>query len=159
MTILNQNHARASHANRLDGCLQFHDEVCRPVTTQASSQVCLTTSHPLEATSSPSRSILIVPGFQVSFLEASQVLEEYRSTMLAEFPFVPLPSHNVCRMYQEKPFLVKTILWTCRPPAPEASAAFETWFREHIAHQTISLMNKNLELVQALLVFLAWYAD
>lgn len=35
-------------------------------------------------------SISIVPGFDVSFLEADQVLQEYMNTMLPEFPFVPL---------------------------------------------------------------------
>ncbi|RDW76526.1 fungal specific transcription factor domain-containing protein [Aspergillus mulundensis] len=102
------------------------------------------------------RSISIVPGFEVSFSEADQVLEEYMTTMLPEFPFVPLSSTNSSDMLKDQPLLLKTILWVCRPPPPEPSAAFERWFRQHIAHHTVVLMNKSLELVQAILVFLAW---
>lgn len=101
-------------------------------------------------------SILIIPDFQVSFSEADQALQEYMTTMLPEFPFVPLPSKKSSEMIREQPFLTKTILWVCRPPSPEISAAFHSWFRQQISHETVVLMNNNLELVQALLVFLAW---
>ncbi|CAI7637649.1 unnamed protein product [Penicillium bialowiezense] len=101
-------------------------------------------------------SISIVPGFDVSFLEADQVLQEYMNTMLPEFPFVPLSFKSSSDMLKEQPLLLKTIIWVCRPPPPEISAAFENWFRQHIANQTVVSMNKNIELVQAILVFLAW---
>lgn len=90
------------------------------------------------------------------FLEADQVLQEYMTVMLPQFPFVPLPCHNAYDMFKDKPLLLKTILWVCRPPKPEAFAAFESWLRQHIAHQTVVLSNKSLELVQAILIFLAW---
>ncbi|KAM6523284.1 hypothetical protein FSOLCH5_003903 [Fusarium solani] len=77
--------------------------------------------------------------------------------MLPQFPFVPLPSIDAYDLYKRKPLLLKTILWVCRPPGPEAYAAFEDWFRQHVAYQTVVLMNKSLEIVQALLVFFAWY--
>lgn len=101
--------------------------------------------------------INIVPGFHVSFVEAGQVLQEYMTEMLPQFPFVPLSSVDAHDLYKRKPLLLKTILWVCRPPAPEAYAAFENWFRQHVAYQTVVLMNKSLEIVQALLVFFAWY--
>ncbi|KAJ3467628.1 hypothetical protein MRS44_005192 [Fusarium solani] len=101
--------------------------------------------------------ISIVPGFQISFAEAGQVLQEYMTEMLPQFPFVPLPSIDAYDLYKRKPLLLKTILWVCRPPGPEAyAAAFEDWFRQHVAYQTVVLMNKSLEIVQALLVFFAW---
>lgn len=78
------------------------------------------------------------------------------TTMLPEFPFVPLSPTNSSELIKEKPLLLNTIPWVCRPPTPEASAAFESWFRQHIASQTVVLMNKDLELVHAILVFLAW---
>ncbi|KAI8682567.1 Zn(2)-C6 fungal-type domain-containing protein [Fusarium sp. Ph1] len=100
--------------------------------------------------------ISIVPGFQISFAEAGQVLQEYMTEMLPQFPFVPLPSIDAYDLYKRKPLLIKTILWVCRPPGPETYAAFEDWFRQHVAYQTVVLMNKSLEIVQALLVFFAW---
>ncbi|KAJ5627304.1 hypothetical protein N7528_004731 [Penicillium herquei] len=110
----------------------------------------------LAGTNSPEESISIVPGFEVTFSEADEILEEYMTTMLPEFPFIPIPSKNSSQMLEDKPLLLKTILWACRPPPPEVSAAFEHWFRQHIATQTVTLMKKDLELVQAILIFLAW---
>ncbi|RTE71516.1 hypothetical protein BHE90_014088 [Fusarium euwallaceae] len=100
--------------------------------------------------------INIVPGFQISFIEADQVLQEYTAEMLPQFPFVPLPSLDAYEMYKRKPLLLKTILWVCRPPGPEAYGVLENWFRQHVAYQTVVLMNKSLEIVQALLVYFAW---
>lgn len=76
--------------------------------------------------------------------------------MLPHFPFVPLSCYNAYDLYKEKPLLLKTILWVCRPPGQEASAAFHFWFRQHVAHQIVVLLTKSLELIQAILVFLAW---
>lgn len=130
-----------------------------PATTQAPDQEF--SSIPLiqsvQASFPPrSGSIPVVPGFEIPFVEADQVLQEYMTVMLPQFPFVPLPCHNAYDMFKDKPLLLKTILWVCRPPKPEASAAFESRLRQHIAHQTVVLGNKSLELVQTILVFLAW---
>ena len=78
------------------------------------------------------------------------------TTMVPEFPFVPLSTKNSSSMLKDKPLLLKTILWVCRPPPPEVSAVFESWFRQHVANEAVVLMHKELELVQAILVFLAW---
>ena len=99
-------------------------------------------------------SILIHPGFQVS--EADNVLSDYMVNMTPEFPFVPLRSGTSSWMLKKNPLLTKTILGVCRPPAPDVSAAFEKWFRKTIAHETVVLGKKNIELVQSILVFLAW---
>ncbi|OGM49707.1 hypothetical protein ABOM_001909, partial [Aspergillus bombycis] len=147
MTILHQDRERVSRTDRLPPHSQFPNEGSTSYQDHP----------PLDATTPPpSGSISIVPGFEVSFVEANQALQEYMTVMLPEFPFVPLPSLKACDMYKDKPFLLKTILWACRPPGPDVSATFEKWFRQYIAHQTISLVNKNLELVQALLLFFAW---
>ncbi|KAG6367228.1 hypothetical protein INS49_001413 [Diaporthe citri] len=130
-----------------------------PATTQASDQEfsSIPLIQPVQASFPPrSGSIPIVPGFEIPFVEADQVLQEYVTFMLPQFPFVPLPCHNAYDMFKDKPLLLKTILRVCRPPKPEASAAFESRLRQHIAHQTVVLANKSLELVQTILVFLAW---
>lgn len=103
-----------------------------------------------------SGSISIVSGIEITFLEADQVLQEYMTTMLPQFPFVPLPCHSAYDMFKDKPLLLETKLWVCRHPEPEACAAFERCLRQHIAHQTVVLGNHSLELVQTILVFLAW---
>ncbi|KAI1379829.1 hypothetical protein F4677DRAFT_464064 [Hypoxylon crocopeplum] len=158
MALLNRDGGHTADVDRPIEHSLSHDDVLTPSTTQAQLQgpSTMTSLHALEAIF-PSRPglIAIVPGFEVSFSDADQILEEYIVTMIPQFPFVPLPSHNAYEMYKDRPLLLKTILWVCKPPGPEAYAAFESWFRQHIAHQAVVLMNKNLELIQVLLVFFA----
>ncbi|KAJ5676169.1 hypothetical protein N7462_009066 [Penicillium macrosclerotiorum] len=59
-------------------------------------------------------------------------------------------------MLKETPLLLKTILWVCKSSLLYTNKSFEIWFRRHIAHRVVVLMDKNLELLQAILVFLAW---
>lgn len=100
-----------------------------------------------------------LPGYAITFSEADEILQEYTATMIHQFPFVPLQSHSACDMYKNIPFLLKTILCVCRPADSGHPAAFEHWFRQHVANEAVALMNKNLELVQSCLIFLAWYVS
>lgn len=161
MTRLDRYHARPAPAERSTEHSPFskEDDSNTPATPQAPGQVHLSdpSTQPSEVSLPPrSGSICVVSGFEISFLEADQVLQEYMTSMLPQFPFVPLPCHNAYDMFKDKPLLLKIILWVCRPPEPEACAAFERWLRQHIAHQTVVLANHSLELVQTILVFLAW---
>jgi hypothetical protein len=98
----------------------------------------------------------IIPGFKMSFGDADLILQEYMSTMLPQFPFVPLETESVVELSREQPVLLKTILFACRPPSQSIRAEFEQWFRQYIAHQVVVLGAKRLELLQAIIIFLAW---
>ncbi|KAH7207278.1 hypothetical protein DER44DRAFT_779033 [Fusarium oxysporum] len=151
MSLLSQRDPPA-HANRPLPTNSF-----TPTATPASNQLDHQSDPSVPTQDQPrAEAISIVPGFQVSFSEADQALQEYMTDMVPQFPFVPLPGNTTYNLYKEKPLLLKTILWVCRPPGPAPSAAFERWFREHIAHETVVLGNKSLEVLQALLVFFAW---
>lgn len=110
----------------------------------------------LEAQQLREQAIEIIPGFKMSFEEADLLLQEYMSTMLPQFPFVPLETGSVVEMSREQPILLKAILFTCRPPSQSIRAEFEQWFRQYIAHQVVVLGAKRLELLQAIIIFLAW---
>ena len=101
--------------------------------------------------------ITIVPGFEVTLLEADDALQQYIIEMVPQFPFVPLINSSAHDMYKDRPLLLRTIMWACRPPQPHTTAAFETWFRQCIAHETVVLGDHRPEILQALLVFFAWY--
>lgn len=141
--------AEHHHLNPLDSNIT-------PVTTNTPSyewgQSTLTSDQP------PTTGVIsIVPGFEVPLEEVDQILRQYASEMVPQFPFVPLPTCTAYDLYKAKPLLLKTILWACKPPGPDPAAAFEHWLRQHVAHQSVVLMNKSLEILQALLVFFAWY--
>lgn len=159
MTLLSRDRERLARTEQLIEQSRFSSKCPTPATIHASYE-----DHPSDSPMRlleepfppPSSSIAIVPGFQLQFSEADQVIREYMTAMVPEFPFVPVPCNNAYEIYKTKPLLLKTILWLCRPPGPEESAAFESWFRNHVAHQIVVLTNKSLELVQAILVYLAW---
>lgn len=99
----------------------------------------------------------VIAGFKMSFDEADAVLQEYATIMLPQFPFVPLETTSVANMSREQPILLKTVLFACRPPSQTIRAEFEQWFRQYISHQIVVLGAKRLELLQAIVIFLAWY--
>ncbi|CAH0053924.1 unnamed protein product [Clonostachys solani] len=98
----------------------------------------------------------IVSGYEMSFDEADQVLQEYMIMMLPQFPFVPLETTDVFQLSREKPLLLKTLLFVCRPSDSQSRTNFDEWFRQHIAHQIVVLNRKSIELIQAIMIFLAW---
>ncbi|KAF7531463.1 hypothetical protein G7054_g8867 [Neopestalotiopsis clavispora] len=98
----------------------------------------------------------IVPGFHVAFVEADQILEDYRSTMLLQFPFVPIPYTKSQDIYRSQPLLVKAIIYASRPQNAPMTEKVNRWFREYFAHHIVVLNEKSLEILQAILIFLAW---
>ncbi|CAI6094679.1 unnamed protein product [Clonostachys chloroleuca] len=98
----------------------------------------------------------IISGYEMSFDEADQVLQEYMIMMLPQFPFVPLETTDVFQLSREKPLLLKTLLFVCRPSDSQSRLNFDEWFRQHVAQQIVVLNRKNIELIQAIMIFLAW---
>lgn len=117
MTLLTRERERAPRSERPIDSPTSPSEIVAPTTIRASYQdkPPAASSEQSAETSSFNGSIFIVPGFEISFSEANQVLQEYMATMIPEFPFVPLPSKNSSDMLKDKPLLLKVILWVCRP--------------------------------------------
>ncbi|KAK1845541.1 fungal transcriptional regulatory protein [Colletotrichum chrysophilum] len=78
--------------------------------------------------------ITIIPGYQVTLQEAELIFQIYTSDFVPQFPFVPLPNDK----------------------ARDLSVGFERWFRQYVAYRVVVLLEKNLEILQALLVYFAW---
>lgn len=158
MALLTRDGGKEPGRGRLTEHVPCSIEVPATATKQTSSpdHSQTQTSSQTHSTNCSLRSICITPGFEVSFSDAEEILQQYRNTMLPEFPFVPIPPGSFGDIAKEKPFLTKVILYVCRPP-PGSLVEFENWFRQHVSHEVVVLMNKSLELVQAILVFLAWY--
>lgn len=113
----------------------------------------------LNPDTNPRHYIDVIPGFQLTFAEADQALEEYRNDFLPQFPFVPLPHRHAYDMHKEQSLLLRTVLLTCRPPSYRLRAAAEIWFRKCISHHIVVLSERRLEFLQAILVFLAWFVN
>ncbi len=100
----------------------------------------------------------LVPGVRISFGEADRALDEYRTWFSPSFPFVPLPAQaSAYDMYMEQPFLFRTIVQVALPQDAQAQQFARRWFRESIAQSVVVRQETRLELLQAMLIFLAWY--
>lgn len=99
----------------------------------------------------------IVPGFRVSLDEATRYLDLYRTEYSPKFPFVPLPtSLSVTDLFERQPFLFRVIIHVVAPQGPSMQREATHWIREHVAKHVIVLQDRRLELLQGLLLYLAW---
>lgn len=76
--------------------------------------------------------------------------------MLFQFPFVPIPLTKSREMCRSHPLLIKAIIYACRPQDAHDQETINRWFVEHFARHIVILNEKSIELLQAILVFLAW---
>lgn len=100
--------------------------------------------------------IELAAGFRVTFAEADQILQEYKSHMLPHFPFVPMTHYSAHDMNREQPILLKTIITSSRPQTISVEKLISQWYREYFAYHIVVLNERRLELLQAILVFVAW---
>ena len=99
----------------------------------------------------------IIPGFRMTFYEADRALNIYRSLYAPYFPFVTVPvmatAYDLC---EKTPFLFRTIVSVAAPQAPNTQSDFKEWFRRYIAEHVVVNNERRLEILQALLVHMAW---
>jgi hypothetical protein len=99
----------------------------------------------------------IIPGFRMTFYEADRALNIYRSLYAPYFPFVTIPvMATAYDLYEKKPVLFRTIVSVAAPQAPNTQSDFKEWFRRCIAEHVVVNNERRLELLQALLVHVAW---
>jgi hypothetical protein len=88
---------------------------------------------------------------------ADAVLDLYRTRYSPYFPFVPLPvTATAAELEKTSPLLLRTVLQVAAPQTAAVQASVERWFRQQIAHRVIVERERSLELLQALLVWIAW---
>lgn len=99
----------------------------------------------------------IVKGFRVSLYEADRALNLFRSIYSPYFPFVVIPVMITSfDLYEKFPFLFRTIVAVTTPQSPGIQAEFKLWFREYIAQHVVVNNERRLEILQAILIYLAW---
>jgi hypothetical protein len=106
----------------------------------------------------PSRdSFDIAPGLVVSVDEADQMLDWYRSDYSPKFPFVPIaPCLTACELYETKPFLFRVIIQAIAPQSFTTQREVARWIRKYLAEHVLVAQETRLELLQGLLLYIAW---
>lgn len=59
-------------------------------------------------------------------------------------------------LYQRSPFLFRSIVVITTPQSPAIQAEYRVWFREYVAQHVVVHNEKRLEILQAILIYLAW---
>lgn len=97
---------------------------------------------------------MIAKGF-LAVDKASQLLADFVAAS-AEFPLVLLPFQaSLDYLRLERPCLLLAILTACAKD--HLQTRLEVEFRKMLAERAILIAEKNLDLLQGLLVFLTWY--
>lgn len=100
----------------------------------------------------------IVKGFRVSFYEADRALNLFRSIYSPYFPFVCIPVMMTSfELYETTPFLFRTVVAVTTSQPPAVQAEYKLWFREFVAKHVVVHNERRLEILQAILLYLAWY--
>lgn len=104
--------------------------------------------------------IEVVPGFKISVEQGDELLSLYRNEYSDQFPFVPIPNDlRAIDLLEQRPFLFRTIIQVTCPQTPALQRSLSRWFRIYIAEHVVVDQEKSVELLQAILLFIAWCVD
>ena len=90
--------------------------------------------------------------------EAELLLDMFRRYMASQFPFVVIPSDmTAVALRQKKPFLHLVIMMVSFQGEASRQLALGIKVKEYISNAIIMRSEKSLDLLQGLLVAMAWY--
>jgi hypothetical protein len=94
---------------------------------------------------------------QITRQLAEDLLERYRKHKMPQFPFVIIPpTTDLATLRQESPFLLLCILTACLDHNPPLQDSLELIVRKEIASRVVVGIERNMDLLQGLLVHIAW---
>jgi hypothetical protein len=99
-----------------------------------------------------------ITGIEVSTFVLQYLLDVFRK-MVQYFPFIQLPQNaTVATMITKRPFLVLAAVTAAASKFPHLQEVFARELKETLSSQVLIDGEKSLDLLQGLLVHLAWYA-
>ncbi|UKZ56835.1 hypothetical protein TrVGV298_010679 [Trichoderma virens] len=100
---------------------------------------------------------VLIPGFSFSFEEVVSYFDIYRREFMPNYPFVIIPENLDPRaLYASSRCLFWTIMAAVTPQSSATQQGVENWFRQYIADRMVVKQERNLGILQALLLHLAW---
>lgn len=98
------------------------------------------------------------PGFGLTWDHANQALSLFKAKFTPEFPFVALDLEvTAAQLYLEKPLLFRVILMVAAPITLAKQREMRRSISAYIGQHLVVLGERDLDLLQGLLVFIAWY--
>ncbi|UKZ82572.1 hypothetical protein TrVFT333_010364 [Trichoderma virens FT-333] len=100
---------------------------------------------------------VLIPGFSFTFEEVISYFGIYRREFMPNYPFVIIPENLDPRaLYASSRCLFWTIMAAVTPQSSATQQGVENWFRQYIADRMVVKQERNLGILQALLLHLAW---
>ncbi|KAM0464626.1 hypothetical protein ACHAPV_002459 [Trichoderma viride] len=111
---------------------------------------------PLAIPSDSSTTFQLIPGFSFTLEEAQSYFNIYRREFMPNYPFFIIPEDMDPRhLYATSRCLFWTIMAAVAPQSSATQQGVENWFRQYIADRMVVKQEKNLALLQAILIHLA----
>lgn len=96
---------------------------------------------------------------RLSAIEEEQYLHTFRTLILPQFPFIYLPSSITAQqLHQHRPFLFRAIVIAVCPGVPQ-KLAYAAAFKQDLGQAMLLDNQSNIDLLLALLTFIAWSFD
>ncbi|KAI3536760.1 hypothetical protein CSPX01_10657 [Colletotrichum filicis] len=134
---------------------QVSTDASPSVNSSAGTQDCHSMPTPEAGFSSGSYQLL--PGFTIAAEKAEEYLSIYRTRMVPNFPFVPIEPEVTARdLHNQKRFLFWCIMQAIVPQTATVQKSVDDWVRKHAAMHIIVHKEKKIELLQGLIVYVAW---
>jgi hypothetical protein len=97
------------------------------------------------------------PGFGLTWGQAEQAISNFKIKFMPNFPFVALrPEIFAEQLYLEKPLLFKVIMLVAAPTTLAKMTEIKRSITTYIGQHLVVLEKRDLDLLQGLLVFIAW---
>lgn len=108
---------------------------------------------------SPKVQALGISGTELSTIALLHLVDRFRA-MIPYFPFVPLPSDlSITELAAERPFLLLAMVTCAASKYPRLQKALNEELKETLCCEAIVDGERSLDLLQGLLVYLAWYSS
>jgi hypothetical protein len=136
----------------------FPSTILTPQSYQSSDARDSPSAHRSNTTHSPSGSHYLEQEHTADGMEA--LLDIFRNEVTPNFPFVVIPcAMTAHQLSLSKPFLLKTIIYSSSrrktPSQPQLSTEILSYISEHLVMEG----EKSLELLQGILIYIAWYVN
>ncbi|KAH0491824.1 hypothetical protein TgHK011_003232 [Trichoderma gracile] len=112
---------------------------------------------PLAIPSEPATTFQLIPGFSFTLEEVLSYFDIYRREFMPNYPFVIIPENLDPRaLYASSQCLFWIVMAAVAPQSSATQQGIENWFRQYIADHMVVKQERNLGILQALLLHLAW---
>lgn len=141
-----QPHSHA-HAHSHNEAVSINSAVSLPIDVITHSDIPVHFSGTLE----------LFPGLRITHQQAAECINSYRRDYVPNFPFVPVPEHMTSHeLFVESSLLFWTIVAVVSPLEDKVQMEFKLWFRKYLAEHLVVRQEKSVDVLQAMLIYLAW---